>query len=85
MAMVLRLAALAPADGMRVVESDQPLAERPMQSERGVDAVRLLRRRGHPCNDEPDPMTALGVHHEDLPVEVEKHIEGGVARLRHAI
>jgi hypothetical protein len=28
-------------------------------------------------------MTALGVHHEHLPVEVEKGIEGRVARLHH--
>jgi hypothetical protein len=28
-------------------------------------------------------VTALRVHHENLPVEVEKHIEGRVARLRH--
>jgi hypothetical protein len=30
-------------------------------------------------------MAALGVHHENLPVEVEKHIEGQVARVRHDI
>jgi hypothetical protein len=28
-------------------------------------------------------MAALRVHHENQPVEVEKHIEGRVARLRH--
>ncbi len=27
----------------------------------------------------------LRVHHENLPVEVEKHIEGRVTRLRHGI
>jgi hypothetical protein len=30
-------------------------------------------------------MAALRVHHENLPVEVEKHIEGRVTRLRHSI
>jgi hypothetical protein len=28
-------------------------------------------------------VTALGIRHEHLPVEIEKHIEGGVARLSH--
>jgi hypothetical protein len=40
---------------------------------------------GTRVDDEPDPMAALWVHHESLPVEVEKHIEGRVARLRHGI
>jgi hypothetical protein len=30
-------------------------------------------------------VAALRVHHENLPVEVEKHIEGRVAWLRHGI
>jgi hypothetical protein len=30
-------------------------------------------------------VAALRVHHENLPVEFEKHIEGRVARLRHNI
>jgi hypothetical protein len=30
-------------------------------------------------------MAALRVHHENLPVEVEKHIEGRVTRLCHSI
>jgi hypothetical protein len=30
-------------------------------------------------------VAALQVHHENLPVEVEQHIEGQVARLRHDI
>jgi hypothetical protein len=68
---------------MGIVEADQPLAIRPMQRERVVDAVRLLRRYRHPRHDEPDPVTALRVHHENLPVEVEKHIEGRIARLCH--
>ena len=83
--MVLRITAFLPADRMRVVEPDQPLALRPVQRERVVDAVRLLRRRRHSRHHEPDPVAALRVHHEDLPVEVEKHIEGRVTRLRHSI
>jgi hypothetical protein len=47
--------------------------------------MRLLRRHRHPLHDEPDPMAALRVHHENLPVEIEKDIEGQVAGLRHGI
>ena len=83
--MVLRLSALPPPDRMGVVEADQPLAVRSVQRERVVDAVRLLRRYRHLPDSEPDPVTALRVHHENLPVEVEKHIEGRVARLRHDV
>ncbi len=83
--MVLPLAAPLPRDRMRVVEADQPLALRPMQRERVVDAVRLLRRHRNPRHHEPDPVAALRVHHENLPVEVKKHIEGRVTRLRHGI
>jgi len=85
MAMVLRFAALAPADRMGIVEACQPLPVRPVQRQRIVDVVRLLRRHRHPRHHEPDPVAALRVHHENLPVQVEKHIEGRVTRLRHGI
>ena len=83
--MVLRIAALLPCDRMGIIEPDQPFAVRPMQCERVVDAMRLLRRHRRPRHHEPDPMAALPVHHENLPVEVEKHIEARVTRLRHGI
>lgn len=81
--MVLRLAALLPRHRMGVVEADQPLAIRPVQRQRVVDAVRLLRRFRHPRPHEANPMAALGVNHENLSIEVEQHIEGWVARLHH--
>ena len=68
--MVLRLAGPLPRDRMGIVEPDQPLAIRPVQRERVVDAMRLLLRHRHARHDEPDPVTALEVHHENLPVEV---------------
>jgi len=68
--MVLRFTALSPADRMGVIEPDQSLTLRPVHRERVVDAVRLLRRHRHPRHHEPDPMTALWVHHEHLPVGV---------------
>ncbi len=68
---------------MGVVEADQPLAIRPVQRQRVVDAVRFLRRHRRPRDDEPDPMATLGVNDKHLSVKVQKHIEGRVARLRH--
>jgi hypothetical protein len=81
--MVLRLAASLQRNRMRVVKADQPLAVRSVQCERGVDAMWLLRLDRYSRHHEPDPVVALRVHHENLPVEVEKHIEGRVTRLRH--
>jgi hypothetical protein len=54
-----------------------------VQRERVVDAMRLLRRHRHLRHHEPDPVAALRVHHENLSVEVQKHIKGRVAWLRH--
>ena len=70
---------------MGVIEADQPLAIRAVQGERVVDAMRLLRRYRNPRHREPDPMAALRVHHENLPVEVEKYIESQVTRFGHGI
>ena len=80
--MVLRFTTLLPRDRMGIIEADQPLAVRPVQRQRVVDAMRLLRRHRRPRHHEPDPVTALRVHDENLAVEVEQHIEGRVARLR---
>ncbi len=83
--MILRLPALLLCHRMRVVETDQPPTIRPMQRERIIDAMRLLQRHRHPRHHEPDPMAALRVHHENLPVEVEKHIEGRITQVCHGI
>ncbi len=85
MAMVLRPTPLLPLHRMGVVEPDQALAVRPVQRQRVIQAMRLLRRYCDPRHHEPDPMAAFRVHHENLPVEVEKHIEGRVTRLRHTV
>ena len=84
-AMVLRLAALLPRHRMGVVEADQPLAAGAVQRQRVIKPVRLLRRHRRPRHHEADPMAALRVHDEHLAVEVEQHIKGGVARLRHGM
>src|SRR6266404_5415210 len=56
-----------------------------MQRQRIVDAMGLLWRCRHPRDDEPNPMAAPRVNHEDLPIEVEKHIERRIARRRHIL
>src|SRR6267142_5238829 len=56
-----------------------------MQRQRIVDAMGLLWRCRHPRDDEPNPMAALRVNHEDPPIEVEKHIERRIARRRHIL
>ena len=81
--MVLRLSAHPLADRMSVIETNQPLAMRPMQRQRVVDAVRLRRRHGHLCDDEPDPVAALGVDDEYLSVKIKKRMEGRIWWLRH--
>ncbi len=45
----------------------------------------LRRRYRHPPHDEPDSVTFFRGHHENLPVEVEEHIEGQATRLYHAL
>ena len=83
--MILRPAPLLPPHRMGVVETDQPLSTRPVQRQRVVQPVRLLRRRRHSRHDEPDPVAALRIHDENLPVEVQEHIESRVTRVRHGV
>ena len=71
--------ALLPRHRMGVVEPDQPLAIGSMQGERVVDSMRLLRRSPYACHHESDPVAAARVHHENLPVEIKKQIEGQIS------
>lgn len=73
------------AQGDDDVEADQPLALRPVQGERVVEPVRLLGRDGNPGDDEPDPVLAVRVHHQDLVIEVEQRVERRVTGRRHGI
>lgn len=81
--MALRLAALLPTDGMRIVEADQPLAIRPVQGQRVVDTMGLLRRDLYTRDDEPDPVSTLRIHDKNLPVEIEKQVEGQITYPGH--
>jgi hypothetical protein len=76
---VQRCAALASANWMGIVEPHQPLAVRPVQCQRIVEAVRFLQGCRHTRHREPDPVAALRVHDEYLSVEFEQQIEAGVA------
>jgi hypothetical protein len=60
---------------MGVVKPDQPLAIRPVQRERVVQAAWLLRRLWYRRHHEANPMATLRVHDQHLAVEVEKHIK----------
>ena len=73
------------AQGDDDVEADQALTLRPMQGERVVEPVRLLGRDDNPGDDEPAPVTAVRVHHQDLAVEVEEGVERWVTGWRHRI
>ncbi len=81
--MVLRLNALAPPDRMGVVKTYEAFAIRTVKGQRIIDALRLPKGLRYAGNDKPNPMPAVRVHYENLPVEIEQHIEGGIAPLRH--
>lgn len=85
MPVITRSTASSLANGMRVIEANQPLTIRTMQCQGVIEPVRLLRRDWHPPDDEPDPMTTLWVDHENLPVQIEQRIESGIMRRRHVI
>lgn len=83
--MVLWITANLLSHRVSIVEPNQPLAVRPVQSERIVEAMRFLRRDRHTRHHEPHPMTAARVHDEHLAVEFEKRVKGLVADRRHDI
>jgi hypothetical protein len=74
-AIVLCLPALLPLHRMGIVEADQPLAIRPMQRQRIVQPVRLLRRRRHLRHHKADPVAAFRIDDEHLPIEIEQYIQ----------
>lgn len=81
--MVLRVPSNLPFHWMGVVESNEPFANRTVQRQRIVDAVRLLGRHRYPRHHEFDPVVSRRIDNEDLPIEIQKHIEGRIMRLIH--
>ena len=75
MAMILRLAELLPGNRVSVIETYQPLPIWAVKGQRIVQPMRFRWRHDHSRHHKADPMTALGIHDEHLPVEVEKHIK----------
>ena len=81
--MVLGFASSLPRDGVRVVESDQPLSVGAMQRKRVAQAMRSFRRCRDPQHNKTNPVATLRIHHENLPIEIEKQIEGWILRFAH--
>ncbi len=73
--MVLWIAAFLLFRRMGIVEADQTLAIRPVQRQRIIQAVGLLRRYRHTRYHELGPMAAARIVDEHLSIEVEEHIE----------
>ena len=67
--MVLQFAAPLRYDRMGIIQPNQPLALRPVQPERVVDAMWLPERHRYPRHQEPDPMAAVRVRHGTRPTK----------------
>jgi hypothetical protein len=63
------------ADRMRVVKTHQPIPVRPVQGQGIVEAVWLLVRRRYTLNHETHPVLAIGIEHQDLPIQFEEGIK----------
>lgn len=68
---------------MSVVEANQSLPVRPVQSEGIVQTLRLLRGYRHSHHHESTRMAALRVDDQNLTIQIEKHIEGWIVSRRH--
>jgi hypothetical protein len=82
--MILRIAAFLLPDGMSVIESNQPFTVRPMQRERVIESMRLLRRNRNPRDYKSNPVTAFGVHNQREAVQIEQRVESRFVLLHDA-
>jgi hypothetical protein len=64
-----------------VIKADQPLAVRPVQRQRIIESVRLLRRHRYARHHESDPVTPSRIDHEYLSVEIQKRVQARVGRV----
>lgn len=80
MTVILRLTEPLSGYRVRIVEACQPLAARPVKCQRVIQSMGFLWRHGHPRHDKADPVAALRIHNEHLPVQVEQHIERRIAQ-----
>jgi len=62
-----------------IVETDRTLAIRSVQSQRIIEAVRLGRADRNTLRDKPDPVPALRINNENLPVQIKQGVEGWIA------
>jgi len=64
-----------PPDGVRIVEANEPFTIRSMQGQRIFDSNRPVLAHGQTTNDEPNAMSGFRVHHQHLPVEIQRLVE----------
>ena len=60
---------------MRVVETDQTLTFRPVQSQGVVDAMRFGLAWLNSVHDKANPVIGLRINNQNLPVQLEQRIE----------
>jgi len=72
--MVLRIAAFLFSYWMSVIEAHQPSATSSVQRDRIIQPMRLFWNGWNPCNNETDPMTALGVDNQSDPVQIKQRV-----------
>jgi hypothetical protein len=82
MTMVPRFTALLFPHRVTIVESHQPLADPPMQSQRVIQPVRFFRSCRDACHHKPHPVPTLGVNNQRDPVQVEQRVQRRIVRLR---
>jgi hypothetical protein len=85
MTMVVGIVAGAVADRMRVVEADETFSVRPVEGERVVKSVWFGGVAGYAGYGETHPVVAVGVHDEDLTVQVQEGVQRGVTGERHVL
>ena len=84
MPMVPRFAQPLRRNCVSVVESHQPLSVRAVQRKRIAETMWPLRRWWNPHDDKANPVAPLRIDHENLPVEIEKQIEGRILAFAHS-
>ena len=78
MAMILWPTTLFPANLVSVVESHKAFAVSPMQCERVIQSVRLLRRRRNLVDDEANPVASFGIDNKRKTIQVKQCVKSGI-------
>ena len=81
--MILWISSALSSYWVGVVEPDKSLTIESMQCERIINAIRLLGRHRNSSHHEFHPMTSGRIHNQNLPIEIQKHIERWVMSFTH--